>query len=79
LALAQQAIEMRPAPDARMLDVLAAAQAATGQFQQAVETAARAAEQARRTGDVNAAAAIEARKQRYENHQPYVSPPDPAP
>lgn len=79
LALAQQAIEMRPAPDARMLDVLAAAQAATGQFQQAVETAARAAEQARRTGDVNAAAAIEARKQRYENHQPYLSPPDPAP
>ena len=78
LALAQQAIEMSPAADARMLDVLAAAQAANGQFQQAVETANRAAEQARRAGDGVSAAAIQARQQSYERRQPYLSPASPA-
>jgi tetratricopeptide (TPR) repeat protein len=52
-------------PDARVLDTLAAAYAATGRFDDARQTASEAAELATRVGDTEMAREIEARARRY--------------
>jgi tetratricopeptide (TPR) repeat protein len=57
-----------------MLDTLAAAYAASGQFLKAVETAEKAVQLAK-TGDKNLAGEIQKRLQLYKAGQPYVEPP----
>ena len=80
----RQALELARAPlDSEAsgpldLDVLAAAQAECGRFKAAVETAARAAEAARRLGDAAFAASVDRRRALYARSQPYREAQPPA-
>ncbi len=69
LVLARQARELSPAPDATLLDTLAAAEAAHGEFSAASQTAAAAVAAA---GDLPLAESIRARKKLYESGKPYT-------
>jgi tetratricopeptide (TPR) repeat protein len=70
LTLAQQ-LATRAADDAEVLDLLAAAYAAVGQFDTAVTTATRAAERARATGRQQLAADVDARVALYRQGKPF--------
>jgi len=63
-----------PAGSARALDVLAAACAEAGLFDEAVAAARQAIEAAERNGEKSAAAEIQARLKLYESHKPYRQP-----
>lgn len=62
----------RPAPE--FWDALAAAQAASGRFDEASETARRALQSARAAGNAPLARAVRSRICRYEAGKPYVAP-----
>ncbi len=66
----RRGVELSPNPDARQLDALAAACAETGDFAAAVQTASRAMDEARATGDAPLASEIEQRLSRYRERQP---------
>ncbi len=61
--------------DARCLDILAAAYAETGQFDQAVKAADKAIGLARRAGATPFAKRVEARRQTYQAKRPHRLPP----
>jgi tetratricopeptide (TPR) repeat protein len=61
LALAQRAVAITRQSDPDMLELLAVAQAATGQFDRAIETASQALELASRSGDASRAEEIRSR------------------
>jgi tetratricopeptide (TPR) repeat protein len=65
-ALADQAVRMTSGRDPRLLEILSAAQAATGAFSQAAATARTAAGIARERGDTALASALEYRASAYE-------------
>ncbi|HVT90086.1 MAG TPA: tetratricopeptide repeat protein [Tepidisphaeraceae bacterium] len=69
--LASTAVELTHNTNPGPLDVLAAADARIGQFQQAVQFATRAADLAGRQGKLDLAKAIRQRLELYENRQPY--------
>ncbi len=73
VALAERARTAAGHDDARLLDTLAAAYAASGRFTDAAEAARRAATFARRAGDDAFAADVEQRVARYESGQPVRS------
>jgi protein O-mannosyl-transferase len=72
--LAQDAAQRRGSRDATMLDTLAAAFAASGDFPRAARTADQALTLANRTGNTAAADAIAARLQQYRRGQPCREP-----
>jgi Flp pilus assembly protein TadD len=69
LKFARQACEITEYQDPGMLDTLAAALAANGQFEKAAETAAKAIEIARSTGQNAQAAGIQKHLKLYKNQQ----------
>lgn len=69
--LAERAAELCEAPDALVLDTLAAAYAAAGRFEEAAAAAQRAQEHARSTGDRGLAAEIGERARLYRAGTPY--------
>ncbi|HLY36544.1 MAG TPA: spermidine synthase, partial [Candidatus Binatia bacterium] len=73
VALAERARTAAGHDDARLLDTLAAAYAASGRFADAADAARRAAAVARRNGDEAFAADVETRLARYESGQPVRS------
>jgi arylsulfatase A-like enzyme/Tfp pilus assembly protein PilF len=75
IRLAKQAAHHDKNPSARLLDTLAAAFAAAGNFERAQSTAQEALERARLGGLVELAAAIEARKNQYAQRKPYMERP----
>lgn len=76
--LAEQAIRMAGRPEPRLLDTLAAAYAADGNFERAVETARRAADLAQRGGAGRLASEIRQRAALYERREIYVERAQPA-
>lgn len=71
LSLAQQAVALAPEPHPLLLDTLAAAFAATGQFAEARNTAQQALDIARQKGDVATVAKMGKRLAAYRNDQPW--------
>jgi hypothetical protein len=71
LRLAKRAREMTAAPNSVLLDVLAAAQAAIGRFDQAVATAEQALTLARAKADGGSIEAITARLDLYRQRKPF--------
>lgn len=71
LRLAGQAVQSTGRTNFITLDALAAAQAETGAFGAAAQTAAAAVKLARTAGDTNLAARIESRQKHYESGKPY--------
>jgi protein O-mannosyl-transferase len=71
LRLARWAREQAGAGNARALDVLAAACAESGLFDEAAATARQAVEAAEQSGEKTSAAEIRARLKLYESHKPY--------
>jgi len=71
VTLARQACQTTGSSHSGMLDVLAAALAETGQFDQAVTIAGQAAHLAHQAGDGKSANAIERRASRYEAARPW--------
>ena len=74
VALAERAGELTGDRDPKVLDTLAAAQAATGDFDAAGRTARRALDLAAQSGDEALAAEIGARMSLYERHIAYTEP-----
>jgi hypothetical protein len=74
LEIAHRVARLTAERDATMLDTLAAAEAATGQFAAAQRTAARARDLAVRHGDSELAARIATRALLYEQGRPYRAP-----
>lgn len=74
LALARRVGADRPQADPHLLDLLAAALAASGDYDAAAETARRAADAARRQGQAERAREIAGRAERYAAGQPWLSP-----
>jgi spermidine synthase len=72
LALATQAARLTERRDARVLDTLAAAEAAAGRFDQALHTSASAIDLAYEQHSSSIAEAIESRRTLYKAHTPYV-------
>jgi tetratricopeptide (TPR) repeat protein len=72
LDLARRACELKE-PDHAALGTLAAAYAANGQIPEAVETAQRAQELARKSDDGEAVAALERQLNAYRNGKPYIA------
>jgi tetratricopeptide (TPR) repeat protein len=72
--LAEQAAALTGNEDARILDTLAAAQAATGQFDAAITTAKDALARATAAGDAPLAGRISKRLELYERSKAYTSP-----
>ncbi len=68
---AEQALQARGGPDARTLDVLAAAMAETGRFPEALQRAKQARDLAARAGQPDLARHIEARLRLYEKERPF--------
>lgn len=77
LSLAKRALELTGHPTASTLDTLAAAQAAANHFDQAAATAMQAVELARERGAEDLAAAIERRRQGYENGEAHLADASP--
>ena len=75
---AQECCEMLPA-SIRHFDALAAAYAAHGDFEEAVEVARRAMAMAARTGQIRLQSQIDARLRLYEAGRPFVEGPAPKP
>ena len=75
LRRAQRARELTQSRVPEVLDTLAAAQAAGGDFVRAVETAKQAMELATGAGNPNLARAIQSRLQLYQAGQPFYQPP----
>jgi tetratricopeptide (TPR) repeat protein len=73
--LASQAIEGVGDPPADMLDTLAAAQAALGQFREAVETAQQALDKASAAGEAALAGSIRDHLRHYERGEPVTAGP----
>ncbi|HEX5065479.1 MAG TPA: hypothetical protein VFY49_05145, partial [Myxococcota bacterium] len=67
------------APDANLLDLLAAAQAANGELEAAAEIADQAVTLAQRAGDGASAAAIAARRDTYRQGRAWTAPHPVAP
>jgi tetratricopeptide (TPR) repeat protein len=74
VTLAQQAVELSGQPYPETLDTLAAAYAAAGRLEEAINTARQAIEIARRSGRDERAAEIETRLRLYEQGQSYRAP-----
>jgi len=74
VGLAQQAIQLTGRPYPETLDTLAAAYAAVGRLEEAINTARQAIEIARGSGRDERAAEIETRLRLYELGQPYRAP-----
>ena len=72
MLLAERALELASDPDAQLLDNVAIAQAAAGQFDAAAATARRALSLAPAASNAKYADAIRARIQLYEEGKPYV-------
>jgi len=72
LRLAQHAQQMATAQNSVLFDVLAAAQAAVGRFDEAIETAKQALTLAHAEGDVRGVDAISARVDLYKQRKPFV-------
>jgi tetratricopeptide (TPR) repeat protein len=75
--LAQRAVAAGDFGDANALDTLAAAQAANGDFESAVENARRAVDGARAAGRPAQAAEFEARRLRYRRGEAYIESRNP--
>ena len=75
LALAQKACSLSLDPPASLLDVLAAAYAANGNFDQALATAQKALELARATSQCNLVPKIENRLKLFQDRRPFVDTP----
>jgi Flp pilus assembly protein TadD len=71
VAIGEDAVRKSKEPDAGALDALAAAYAASGRFDDAVATAAKAVDEARRAPGSVSADEIAARVDLYRNHQPF--------
>jgi tetratricopeptide (TPR) repeat protein/mono/diheme cytochrome c family protein len=71
LQLAERAHELSPAPSSLLLDVLAAAQAASGRFDRAADTAQQALTLATTRGDEASARQIAARLEGYRQERPF--------
>lgn len=74
LYLAEQVCLAASNPEARALDVLAAAQAEAGQFKEAVSTVRKAIDRAG-SGDSDYSKELQERLNRYESGKPYYQPP----
>ncbi len=74
LTLAQRAIKLAGQPRAGILDTLAAAQAANGDFDAAIETATQALKLAQTSGTSTLAGAVQRRIKHYQRGQPYMEP-----
>jgi tetratricopeptide (TPR) repeat protein len=72
--LARRVIEQSASQDPSVLDTLAAALAANGQFEEAIQTARMAVELAESQESMSLAARIRNRLQLYEAGKPYVQP-----
>jgi Flp pilus assembly protein TadD len=72
LQLAEHARELTTRRNSVLFDVLAAAQAAVGRFDEAAKTAEQALSLARAEGDVRGADAISARLELYRHRKPFV-------
>jgi tetratricopeptide (TPR) repeat protein len=79
LRLAGEVSSATPAPGASLLDTLAAAQAAAGDFSGAARRAEDAVERAEAAGETLLAAAIRERLALYRAGRPFVQPPPAAP
>jgi len=79
LALAQRAAARTSAPDASLLDTLAAAHAGAGEFAKAVEFGERALFLARRSGQTTLADDISTRLSMYRRDEPFVQAGAPGP
>jgi len=75
VSLAEHATELTQYDNPAALDTLAAAYAAAGQFEKAIETAQKAIKLATETGDEKTADQIKDRLALYEKGQPYHEPP----
>ena len=75
LRYAQQAVERAPARHPMLLDTLAAAQAANGQYAEALQTAQEAVALAGQQGDAQAAASLTSRLAAYRQNRPWRDPP----
>jgi tetratricopeptide (TPR) repeat protein len=76
LKLAQHVVEMTNQQDALSLDTLAAAQAASGKYDEAAKSAQAAIDLAKSQGNKPLADAIAGRLQSYQQGKPYRSDPD---
>lgn len=74
LELAARAESLEPEPDAESMDTRAAAEAAAGEFERALDTAVRAAELARAGGDAELSHEIERRAELYRAGRSYLDP-----
>jgi tetratricopeptide (TPR) repeat protein len=74
VGLAERVVELTGGRDPSASDTLAAAYAATGRFEKAVETAKAAIELAGVTGERKIAEEIRQRLELYKNHKPYQEP-----
>jgi serine/threonine-protein kinase len=72
LSLAERAVQLTRQPDARTLDVLAAALAANGEFDRAVAAAENALAALAPDGAMTGAAGIRGRLELYRHRRPYV-------
>jgi Flp pilus assembly protein TadD len=75
LRIARELVQSADAPHPVLLDTLAAALAAAGRFDEAIEAASRAVSLARSESDGESAASIESRLALYRAGQPYVESP----
>jgi len=73
LELAQRAVQLTQSQDPNTLDSLAAAWAASGQFDRAIETASQAARLATEQGNQRKAETMQRRLQAYRQGQPWIS------
>ena len=74
LELVARAELLEPEPDAESMDTRAAAEAAAGEFERALDTAVRAAELARAGGDEELSREIELRAELYRAGRSYLDP-----
>jgi hypothetical protein len=74
LRLARRAVELSETTDPRPLDVVAAALASVGRFDNATTMATTAADLAARAGATEQTDAIRARLALYRAHRPYIEP-----
>ena len=73
---ARRALELADGPDPWVLDTLAASLAERGRFDEALQTARRAAGLAAELGDVTLSTRLRARAALYEARKPYREPPE---